>query len=264
VCSSDLIQAESAAQAGIDYEKAMLGLQAQVQAKEDSAFQTEALTLALGDASLAEAAMGNAAVAAAISTLYANAILEDATITAAEFAETMGPTIAMINALVGVGEIKIPTGGGGGGTPSSFLDGITKDLNQFVDSSVKISEGFNASLRSIQNFSKVGAESLRGLGGQLRDVGVSEPFIEKILGMDPKEWNRQKKKLFEIDSFGNPTKLTKAGQAIQDALNVAEIGKFINEQENITISVGNQITAIDKLTAAGANYEAAYEAVKNI
>ena len=256
------IQAESAAQAGIDYEKAMLSLQAQVQAKEDSAFQTEALTLALGDASLAEAAMGNAAVAAAISTLYANALLEDATITAAEFAETMGPILAQINALVGVGEIKIPTGGGGG-TPSSFLDGITKDLNQFVDSSVKIGQGFNSSLRSIQNFSRVGAESLRGLGGQLRDLGVSEPFIEKILGMDPKEWNRQKKKLFEFDSFGNPTKLTKAGQAIQDALNVAEIGKFINEQENITISVGHQVTALTRLTDAGASYEAAYEAVKN-
>lgn len=257
------IQAESAAQAEIDYETAMLGLQAQVQAKEDSAFQTEALTLALGDASLAEAAMGNAAVAAAISTMYANALLEDATLTAAEFAKTIAPIIAQINALVGVGEIKIPTGGGGGGTPSSFLDEITKDLNQFVDSSVKIGKGFNASLRSIQNFSKVSVASLRGLSGQLRDAGASEPMIEKILGMDPKEWEKQKKKLFKFDNLGNITGLTKAGEAIRDALNVAEIGKFINEQENITVSVGHQITALTRLTDAGASYEAAYEAVKN-
>ena len=256
------IQAESAAQAEIDYEKAVLGLQAQAQAQADSKIQTEALGIALGDSQLAQAAMGDAAVATAIAALYAQETLNGATISAADFAAKVKAS-GIIELIQSLPSISKGTSGGGGGTPSSFLDGITKDLNQFVDSSVKIGQGFNSSLRSIQNFSRVGAESLRGLGGQLRDLGVSEPFIEKILGMDPKEWNRQKKKLFEFDSLGNPTKLTKAGQAIQDALNVAEIGKFINEQENITISVGHQITALTRLTDAGASYEAAYEAVKN-
>jgi len=126
-----------------------------------------------------------------------------------------------------------------------------------------VTKGFKSSLGAIVAFSKTGARSVRGLSSQLRKAGASEGFAEQLLGMDPDEWEKQKKQLFNFDAMGNITGMTAAGQAIQDALNVVEIGNFIDEQENITASVGNQITALDKLTAAGASYEVAYNAVKN-
>lgn len=248
--------------------KDLAALEQQIEQQKEQALIIEGLGLAVGDSALAQEMMNNAQYAGVISSALLKAGFDSATGGAQELATAMKDpgvlnAIALVKEAMDLsGSLKPPTGSGGS-TPSSFLDGITKDLNNFVNSSVKISEGFDASLKSIQNFSKVSVASLRGLSGQLRDAGASESMIEKILGMDPKEWDKQKKKLFKFDNLGNITGLTKAGEEIQDALNVAEIGKFINEQENITVSVGHQITALTKLTDAGASYEAAYEAVKN-
>jgi len=153
--------------------------------------------------------------------------------------------------------------GGGGSTPTSFLDKTVKSLRNVSSAQTKVTKGFKSSLSAIVAFGKTGARSVRGLSSQLRNAGASEGFAEQLLGMDPDEWEKQKKQLFNFDAMGNITGMTAAGQAVQDALNVVEIGNFIDEQENITASVGNQITALDRLTAAGASYEVAYNAVKN-
>jgi hypothetical protein len=81
--------------------------------------------------------------------------------------------------------------------------------------------------------------------------------------MDPKDWEKQKRQLFNFNAAGEITGLTAAGKAVREALSVVEIGRFIDEQENLTVSIGNQIEALNRLTAAGASYEAAYKAVQN-
>ena len=153
--------------------------------------------------------------------------------------------------------------GGGGGPDASWLDPIVRQLRDFKLLQQDITTGFDDSLAAITEFSKRGVSGFKGLSNQLRAIGVSEPMLEKILGMSPEEWNEQKDQLFNFDAAGNITGLTAAGQAIQDAINTANIASFVAEQDNITVSVGNQITALDKLTAAGASYEAAYRAVQN-
>ena len=155
------------------------------------------------------------------------------------------------------------TSGGDGGPDASWLDPIVRQLRDFKTLQQEITTGFDDSLAAIVEFSKTGVSGFRGLSNQLRAIGVSEPLIEKILGMSPEEWNEQKDQIFNFDAAGNITGLTAAGQAIQDALATANIASFVAEQDNVTVSVSNQIVALDKLTAAGASYEAAYRAVAN-
>ncbi len=155
------------------------------------------------------------------------------------------------------------TGSSGSGTPSSFLDAIVKQTRDFKSIQQGLTEGWNASLAAIKKFSSEGGDAFNGLSNQMRKIKVSEPLIEKILGMDPDEYEKRKKEIFVFDVAGNITALTAAGQAIQDALNTATIAEFINEQQGITASVGNQVVALQRLTTAGASYEAAYRAVQN-
>jgi hypothetical protein len=261
------LQERTALEAQIDAQANLANIENAITQKQRETNATEALGIALGDSAEAQGIMNNAQASAFVLSQLAAQGFDTAAMSATELAAAIeGSGILQILASMkesGAFDFTVPKAGGGGGTPTSFLDDITKGLRDVASSSVKATKGFAASLRAITSFGRNGARSIRGLSSQLRGAGASEPFIEKILGMDPAEWEKKKRQLFNFDAAGNITGLTAAGEAIQDALNVIEIGKFIDEQESITVSVGNQISALNKLTAAGASYEAAYKAVQN-
>jgi TP901 family phage tail tape measure protein len=244
----------------------LAGLQAQVEQQREQKIITDGLSTALGDSALAQEMMNNAQYAGIISSALLKAGFDAATGSAEDLAEAMSSE-EVLSAVAIIKEAMSLAGtaprSGGGGTPKSFLDDIVKGLRDTANAQTRVTEGFNASLRAITAFSKAGVAGLNGLSSQLRRAGASEPFIDLILGMDPKDWEREKRRLFNFNADGTVADLTAAGRAVQDAINTAEIGKFINEQDRLTVSVGNQIDAITKLTSAGASYEAAYEAVQN-
>ena len=104
---------------------------------------------------------------------------------------------------------------------------------------------------------------MNGLSSQLRRVRVSQPLIEKFLGMDPEEWEKRKGDLFNFDVEGNITGMTEAGKAVQEAFNETTIARAIDSQRSLSNSTRDQITAIGRLTAAGADFKSAYQMVQD-
>ena len=155
--------------------------------------------------------------------------------------------------------------GGGGGAqkpPTSILDPIVKDLRDFLNLSQKATNTWESSLDAIIKFGAEGGRSVRGLSNQLRRAGISEPLIQKFLGMDPDEWEKRKRELFNFD--GNTiTGLTAAGRAVQQAFNEAAIAKATDQQRSLANSTRDQITAIRRLTAAGSDFKSAYQMVQD-
>jgi hypothetical protein len=166
---------------------------------------------------------------------------------------------------------NLPGGGGGGGggggapeePPSSFLDDIVKQYRSFGNASQELTKGFDASLEAIMGFAKGGSWGLNGLSRQLRNVNVSETMIEKFLGMEPEEWDKYKKELFEVDEAGNITGLTEKGEAVQQAEASATIAEETDSIEAQTKATQNQLTAFDKLVANGASVKMAYDMIQN-
>ncbi len=157
-------------------------------------------------------------------------------------------------------------GGGSRGPESSFLDGITKRMNLFSNAQISVTKGWEASMQAILDFANVAGNldgTFNGLNKQLRGLDLNENLIEMITGMDPDEYEKRKHELFIFDDRGNIIGMTEKLKSLNAALNAVVVGEFIDTQQQLTNSVSNQVTAIDKLTAAGASYEAAYRAVQN-
>ena len=165
--------------------------------------------------------------------------------------------------------VKVQSAGGGGGgsqIETSPFDDLTKKLRLFNNAQVRVTEGFDDTTSEIQKFMNVSGQlsgEFNGLNKQMRGLGLNENLIEMIVGMDPDEYEKRKNELFLFDDSGSIIGMTSKLQSLNDALNMATIGEFIDDQNEITTSVGNQITALNRLTSAGASYEAAYRAVQN-
>jgi TP901 family phage tail tape measure protein len=159
-------------------------------------------------------------------------------------------------------DVPTPTGGGGG--PSgSILDPIVKDIRDYLDLQQEATTGWEASLDAIIKFGSSGAKSINSLSNQLRRANVSEPLIEKFLGMDPEEWDKRKNELFNFDIAGNITGMTDAGKAVQEAFNETTIAKATDKQRSLANSTRDQIVAIGKLRDAGADFKTAYQMVQD-
>jgi LysM repeat protein len=157
-------------------------------------------------------------------------------------------------------------GGGRSGPEASALDSITKKIKLFGNAQASVTKGWEASMKAILDFANVAGNlggEFNGLNKQLRGLDLNENLIEMITGMDPDEYEKRKNDLFIFDDKGTIIGMTDKLSQLNDALNTVLIGEFIDAQNQITNSVSNQITAINKLTAAGASYEAAYRAVQN-
>jgi TP901 family phage tail tape measure protein len=156
------------------------------------------------------------------------------------------------------------SGGGGGSKPkSSPLDDLLKRLRDVRKNQIKVTEGFDASFKSLNKLfgGKKTIEIFSGIENDMRKLGAGEDLIELIVGMDPKEYEKQKNKLFEFDKKGNIIKIKDGAKSIGDALQSVKLGEFVSEQQKMANQIGNQTAALKRLQAAGVEGSVALEAV---
>jgi TP901 family phage tail tape measure protein len=160
------------------------------------------------------------------------------------------------------------TGGdkGSGNKPkASPLDDLLKRLRDVRKNQIKVTEGFDASFKSLNKLfgGKKTIEIFSGIENDMRRLGAGEDLIELIVGMDPKEYEKQKGKLFEFDKNGNIKKIKDGAKSIGDALQSVKLGEFVSEQQKMANQIGNQTTALKRLQAAGVEGSVALEAVSD-
>ena len=162
---------------------------------------------------------------------------------------------------------KAPVSGGdkgGGNKPkSSPLDDLVKRLRDVRKNQIKVTEGFDASFKSLNKLfgGKKTIDIFGGIENDMRRLGAGEDLIELIVGMDPKEYEKQKNKLFKFDEKGNIVKIKDGAKSIGDALQSVKLGEFVSEQQKMANQIGNQTAALKRLQAAGIEGSVALEAV---
>lgn len=156
--------------------------------------------------------------------------------------------------------------GGGGGPKASVFDELTKKIRDLRLETFKAQKGWTAATKALHNLFKGGKESIDvfgGLANQMRKFGVGESMIEKILGMDPDEYEKRKGELFNFDSDGKISGLTTKFKSLAAAMHAVALGEYVNQQQAFVANTNNQFTAMTKLTAAGMSFVDAYDLVQD-
>jgi TP901 family phage tail tape measure protein len=155
------------------------------------------------------------------------------------------------------------TSGGGSKVESSPLDDLVKKLRDVRMNQIKVTEGWGASQKALNKLFG-GSKTIQifsGIENDMRKLGAGEDLIDLITGMDPKEYEKRKKSLFEFDAKGNIKKIKDNARSIGDAIASISLGEFVSEQERMSKQIGNQTTALTRLKAAGIEGSVALEAV---
>jgi TP901 family phage tail tape measure protein len=160
------------------------------------------------------------------------------------------------------------TGGGGGGgnkVQSSPLDDLVKKLRDVRKNQIKVTEGWSASRKALDGLfgGKKTIDVFSGIENDLRGLGGSQDFIELIVGMDPKEYEKRKNSLFKFDNKGNIIALKEDAKNIQEALNSITMGDWNSDMESQLKTIENQSVAFDKLSKLGVPVADAYELISN-
>ena len=149
------------------------------------------------------------------------------------------------------------------GVDSSPLDELLKKLRDVRKNQIQVTEGFAASSKALNKLfggsKTIGVFS--GIENDMRSLGAGEDLIDLIVGMDPKEYEKEKKKLFKFDEKGNISAIKDTAKSIGDALQSIKLGEFVSDQEKMAKQIGNQTTALTRLKAAGVEGSVALEAV---
>ena len=159
-----------------------------------------------------------------------------------------------------------PPSGSGGGPKSSVLDDLTKKIRDLRLETFKATVGWDASAKALENLFRGGDKSLdvfTGLANKMRSLGASSGMIDMILGMDPQEFEKRKKELFNLDPQGNIVSLTSKFKSFGAAVNAIAMGEYVNSQEAFIENTRNQFTAMNRLTAEGLSFVQAYEMVQD-
>lgn len=148
------------------------------------------------------------------------------------------------------------------GPDASELDDLVKRLRDVRNNTIKVTQGFNASSKALNKLFG-GNKTIKifsGIENDMRRLGAGEDLIELVVGMDPKEYEKQKNKLFKFDK-GEIVGIKDTARSIGDALQSVKLGEFVSEQEKMVKQIGNQTTALNRLRAAGVEGSIALEAV---
>jgi TP901 family phage tail tape measure protein len=160
-------------------------------------------------------------------------------------------------------ETKTPTGGGA--PAQSVLDDLVKRLRDVRKNQIKVTNGWGESAKALENLFG-GNKSINIFGGieqDMRRLGAGEDLITLIAGMDPKEFEKQKNKLFTFNKTGEIVGFKRGLKNIGEALNSIAVGEFVNQQQRVAKEAKNQVTAFNQLRAAGYSVEQAYEAIQD-
>jgi hypothetical protein len=157
-----------------------------------------------------------------------------------------------------------PTGGGNK-VQSSPLDDLVKKLRDVRKNQIKVTEGWSASRKALDNLfgGKKTIDVFSGIENDLRGLGGNEDFIEFIVGMDPKEYEKRKNSLFKFDNKGNIIGLKKDAKNIQEALNSITMGDWNTEMEAEFSTLEDQRIAFEKLSKLGVPVADAYELISD-
>jgi hypothetical protein len=102
-----------------------------------------------------------------------------------------------------------------------------------------------------------------GLQNDMRKLGAGEDVIQLIAGMDPAEFEKRKKSLFNFDKNGNIKSFKSDLVTIGEAMRSIQLGKFMDQQQASTKMTGYQATALSKLQKAGVDTATAYSMVSD-
>jgi TP901 family phage tail tape measure protein len=171
------------------------------------------------------------------------------------------------------------TGGGGGGsttTPTkptaSPLDTFIKQYQDLQNNTLKnLPTGWDASMKFLDSmYKKIGTKSVQspfsGIEQDLRNLKgqfVGEDFISLITGMDPADFEKRKKNLFNFDAKGNITGLRQSAQEINSLIASINLGKFQSDNQKVLTQVQGEGNAFDILQKAGVGSAQALEMVKD-
>jgi len=161
---------------------------------------------------------------------------------------------------------KPPTGGSttgdGSKVKASPLDDLLKKLRDVRKNQIKVTEGFEASFKSLNKLfgGKKTIEVFSGIENDMRKLGAGEDLIELIVGMDPEEFEKHKNKLFKFKN-GEIVALKDGAKSIGDALQSIALGDFVSTQDRMVKNIGNQNSALQRLKAAGVDGSIALEMV---
>jgi hypothetical protein len=155
--------------------------------------------------------------------------------------------------------------GGGGSTPSSMLDDLTKKLKQVQMNTLAVTKGWAASRTALDNLFPAGGSNspFNGIEQAMRRLGAKEDLITMIAGMDPDEFEKRKDELFTFDASGNIAGFRNSLLSIGAALRSIKFGEFQSQQQKNVSIYNDQIVATRKLVAAGFSYAEAYDMVKD-
>ena len=159
------------------------------------------------------------------------------------------------------------TGGstGGGGPTASPIDDYLKKLRDLRQAQVSVTTGFAASMKEIEKWFG-GNKTIKvydGLKSQMRNLGLDEGLLETLIGMDPKEFEKEKKKLFTFNSKGMITGLTKAGKELKEVSDSVTMGAWDDKMKSQTKLTQDQQVAFSRLTKSGMSVADAYETIQD-
>jgi TP901 family phage tail tape measure protein len=157
------------------------------------------------------------------------------------------------------------TDGSGSGTKveSSPLDDLVKKLRDVRKNQIKVTEGWNASRKALDGLfgGKKTIDVFSGIENDIRKLGGSQDFIELIVGMDPKEYEKRKNSLFKFDNKGNIVGLKNDAKNIQEAMNSIAMGDWNSSMEAESKALLDQGKAFDRIAGLGVPVANAYDLI---
>ena len=160
-----------------------------------------------------------------------------------------------------------PTGttttGGGNKVQSSPLDDLVKKLRDVRMNQIKVTEGWSASRKALDGLfgGKKTIDVFGGIENDIRKLGGSQDFIEMIVGMDPKEYEKQKNSLFVFDKKKNIIGLKRDAKNIQEAMNSIAMGDWNSSMEEESKTLDNQAKAFSRISGLGVPVANAYDLI---
>ena len=175
------------------------------------------------------------------------------------------------NAFVATPETKTT---GGSGPSASWLDDYVKGVRDLTDASQKLTVGYEASSKTLQDFAKKGAafkNTFAGLATNLYSAGINQDIIDNILGMPKEEADKYMKLFFDkngkitnfVKQMNQISAIAKLRQAEESGMKAT---KSIYDRVDATkaLVLGNKNSALSSEMLADADMMVALAGVKLI
>jgi TP901 family phage tail tape measure protein len=172
-----------------------------------------------------------------------------------EYAQWNAQRVTVTAADTTTGPTKTPSSGGGT-KQTSVLDELVKKLRDVRKNQIKVTEGWSASMKTLDQLfgGKKRIEIFSGIEQDLTKLGAKGNFIELIVGMDPKEYEKRKNQLFKFDNKGNIVGLKRDAKTVQEALNAIVAGDYASQMKRQEKDLEDQAKAYNILRGAGLGF----------